>query len=331
MTSYEVRLDIFEGPLDLLLYLIKRNNLSIRDIRISLITGQYLEYLELMREMNLDIAGEFLVMATTLMEIKAKSLLPKPDDTLDTEIEQIQRDLADRLAEYQKFKNAALSWFKPREQVETNVFYRRLPVFSDDDYYLEASIFDLLTSLNDVIRKVPREYKEIVVEEIHIEEKMRLIMEIVRDRPFVPFAELVAAENGRRGIIVMFLALLELIKTQQVFARQREPFGDIRIYPARFDTDPPAPQENPVAEPAAASVAGELDPSREHAAPPTNPEHLGHPEDVGVHAGSVPAATPASPPEPERVTAPDMATVGEPKAESSQEEGTEEYHGTPDA
>ncbi|MCX7940394.1 MAG: segregation/condensation protein A [Endomicrobia bacterium] len=229
--TYEVKLDIFEGPLDLLLYLVRKNNFSIYDIPISEITHQYLEYLDLMKELNLDIAGEFLVMAATLMEIKSKSLLPKPQEELEDEVEQIRKQLVDRLVEYQKYKNVVMNFLRPRESVERNVFYRKLPIFTEDDYYLEATIFDLLTALNEVLRKVPKEYKEIVIEEIHIEEKMRQILDYLNGKKYILFEELMQLEKTRKGIIVLFLALLELIRLGQVFARQKEFFGEIRIYP----------------------------------------------------------------------------------------------------
>ncbi|MCS7150909.1 MAG: segregation/condensation protein A [Endomicrobia bacterium] len=229
--TYEVKLDIFEGPLDLLLYLVRKNNFSIYDIPISEITHQYLEYLDLMKELNLDIAGEFLVMAATLMEIKSKSLLPKPQEELEDEVEQIRKQLVDRLVEYQKYKNVVMNFLRPRESVERNVFYRKLPIFTEDDYYLEATIFDLLTALNEVLRKVPKEYKEIVIEEIHIEEKMRQILDYLNGKKYILFEELMQLEKTRKGIIVLFLALLELIRLRQVFARQKEFFGEIRIYP----------------------------------------------------------------------------------------------------
>ncbi len=229
--TYQVNLDIFEGPLDLLLYLIKKNNLNIYDIQISFITHQYLEYIDLMKELNLDVAGEFLVMATTLMEIKSKSLLPKQSEELENEIETVKKQLVDRLLEYQKYKSIVANFFKPRIQVEANVYYRKLPIFSDDDYYMEATVFDLLTALNGILKKVPKEVKEIVYEEIHIEEKMRVIMEMLKDKQYISFEELILQEQTRREIIIMFLALLELIKTRQVIARQKDAFGEIRIYP----------------------------------------------------------------------------------------------------
>ncbi|MFQ3675083.1 MAG: segregation/condensation protein A [Endomicrobiia bacterium] len=234
---YQVNLDIFEGPLDLLLFLIKKNNLNIYDIQISVITHQYLEYIELMKELNLDVAGEFLVMATTLMEIKSKSLLPKQSEELEDEIETVKKQLVDRLLEYQKYKNIVANFFKPRMQVETNVYYRKLPIFSDEDYYMEATVFDLLSALNSLLKKVPKEVKEIVYEEIHIEEKMRVIMEMLKEKKYVLFEELILQESNRTGIIVMFLALLELIKTKQVIARQKEPFGEIRIYPVIYNDE----------------------------------------------------------------------------------------------
>jgi segregation and condensation protein A len=228
--NYQVKLEIFEGPLDLLLYLVKKNNFNIYDIPISEITQQYLEYLELMKELNLEIAGEFLVTAATLMEIKSKSLLPKPQEELEEEVEQIRKELTDRLIEYQKYKNAVLNFFRPREEIERNVYYKKLPIFTEDDYYIEATIFDLLTAFNEVIKKVPKEYKEIVIEEIHIEEKMRQILDFLKDKKYVLFEEL-SQETTRKGMIILFLALLELIRLGQVIARQKEFFGKIRIYP----------------------------------------------------------------------------------------------------
>lgn len=233
--AYQINLDIFEGPLDLLLFLIKKNNLNIYDIQISVITHQYLEYIELMKELNLDVAGEFLIMATTLMEIKSKSLLPKQMEELDNEIEVVKKQLVDRLLEYQKYKNVVASFFKPRIQIENNVYYKKLPIFSDEDYYMEATVFDLLSALNSLLKKVPKEVKEIVYEEIHIEEKMRIIMEMLKEKKYVLFEELILQEPNRTGIIVMFLALLELIKTRQVIARQKESFGEIRIYPVIYN------------------------------------------------------------------------------------------------
>lgn len=233
--NYHVKLDLFEGPLDLLLYLVKKNNFNIYDIPISEITHQYLEYIELMKELNLEMAGEFLVMAATLMEIKSKSLLPKPQEELEEEITDIRKQLIDRLIEYQKYKNAVLNFFRPREAIERNVFYRKLPIFTEDDYYIEATIFDLITALNEVLKRTPKDYKEIVIEEIHIEEKMRQIMEYIKDKKYILFDELMSLETTRRGIIVMFLALLELVRRRQVLARQKELFGEIRIYPLPED------------------------------------------------------------------------------------------------
>jgi len=209
----------------------KKNNFNIYDIPISEITQQYLEYIELMKELNLEIAGEFLVTAATLMEIKSKSLLPKPQEELEEEVEQIRKELTDRLIEYQKYKNAVLNFFRPREEIERNVYYKKLPIFTEDDYYIEATIFDVITAFNEVIKKVPKEYKEIVIEEIHIEEKMRQILDFLKDKKYVLFEEILSQETTRKGMIILFLALLELIRLGQVIARQKEFFGQIRIYP----------------------------------------------------------------------------------------------------
>jgi segregation and condensation protein A len=111
------------------------------------------------------------------------------------------------------------------------VYYKKLPIFTEDDYYIEATIFDLITAFNEVIKKVPKEYKEIVIEEIHIEEKMRQILDFLKDKKYVLFEEILSQETTRKGMIILFLALLELIRLGQVIARQKEFFGQIRIYP----------------------------------------------------------------------------------------------------
>ncbi|MFN3966120.1 MAG: segregation and condensation protein A [Endomicrobiia bacterium] len=232
---YDVHLEIFEGPLDLLLYLIRKNDLNIYDIPISQITAEYLEYIELMKELNLDIASEFLVMAATLMHIKSRTLLPSPPSE-EEEGPDPRAELVAKLLEYQKYKLAA-EFLSKRELNEQGVYYRSAPVFSEDDFTIEANIFDLIDSFRSVIKELPKEVKEIVYEEIPIEQKIRQILDCLNNaktdkynRKFINFKDLLKMETTRIGMIVLFLALLELIRLKQIIARQSRMFGEIRIY-----------------------------------------------------------------------------------------------------
>ncbi|OGS20518.1 MAG: hypothetical protein A3J83_04040 [Elusimicrobia bacterium RIFOXYA2_FULL_40_6] len=233
--AYDVHLEIFEGPLDLLLYLIKKNDLDIYDIPISNITSEYLEYMELMKDLNLDLASEFLVMAATLMQIKAKTLLPT-DAAEEDEGPDPRKELTQKLLEYQKFKQAA-SFLELKEFSEKGSYYRNAPIFSEEDYVMEATLFDLLDSFKDVLQELPEDIKEIIYEEIPIETKIREIIAAFETAPadghgskFLIFRDLLLLEKTRRGMILLFLAILEMIRLKQIVARQTQIFGEIRIY-----------------------------------------------------------------------------------------------------
>jgi len=232
---YDVHLEIFEGPLDLLLYLIRKNDLNIYDIPISQITAEYLEYIELMKELNLDIASEFLVMAATLMHIKSRMLLPSPPSEED-EGPDPRAELVAKLLEYQKYKLAG-EFLSKKELNEQGVYYRSAPIFSEEEFTIEATIFDLIESFRTAIRELPEEVKDIVYEEIPVEQKIRQILDCLSqaktdkyNRKFVNFSDLLKMEKTRMGMIVLFLALLELIRLKQIIARQSRLFGEIRIY-----------------------------------------------------------------------------------------------------
>ncbi len=232
---YNVHLEIFEGPLDLLLYLIRKNDLNIYDIPISQITAEYLEYIELMKELNLDIASEFLVMAATLMHIKSRMLLPAGPSE-EEEGPDPRAELVAKLLEYQKYKLAG-EFLSKKELNEQGVYYRTAPVFSEEDFTLEANIFDLIESFRVVLRELPKEVKDIVYEEIPIEQKIRQILDSLSqaktdkyNRKFINFKDLLKTEKTRLGMIVLFLALLELIRLKQIIVRQSRMFGEIRIY-----------------------------------------------------------------------------------------------------
>lgn len=226
--AYDVHLEIFEGPLDLLLYLIKKNDLEIAEIPIAQITTEYLGYLDMMKDLNLEIAGEFLVMASTLMQIKARMLLPS--SAAEEEEENPLDELKAKLLEYQKYKEVA-QMLMQKESDFAQVYYRSSPPpFDKEDYVLEVSLFELLDSFRGILKKLPKDVKEIVYKEIPIEEKIREILDLLTERQFLNFNEIFEREATRHGVIVSFLAVLELIRLKQIIARQSKIFDDIRVY-----------------------------------------------------------------------------------------------------
>lgn len=227
----DVRLENFEGPLDLLLFLIKKNDLEIKDIPIAQITQEYLSYLDLIKDLNLEMAGEFLVMASTLMQIKAQMLLPAPE-TAEDEGPDPRTALINKLLEYQKFKEASsiLAGFQERTK---DVYYRQMaPVFGEEDFTLRASVFDLLSAFKKILEQAPKEMGQVLREEVPIEVKIREIMDRLAERESLSFHELFPAGRRRIELIVTFLALLELIRLNQAVARQSDIFGEIQIFRA---------------------------------------------------------------------------------------------------
>jgi segregation and condensation protein A len=228
-----VRLERFEGPLDLLLHLIKRDEIDIYDIPIAHITQQYLAYLDLMRALDLDVAGEFLVMAATLMRIKARLLLPQPAVGSPEEEEGDPRDeLVQRLIEYRQFKEAASS-LKAREEERRQLFERGMVPREDELGPLplaSATLFDLLDALNRVLERVPEAtVYQVEAEVFAVDDKMEAIANALAERGEVSFAELMLRCHVRAEMIVTFIALLELIKLGQVLVVQSETFGEISI------------------------------------------------------------------------------------------------------
>ena len=229
--AIEVQLEVFEGPLDLLLFLIKKDDLDINNIPIAHITKQYLGYLDMMKELNLDLAGEFLVLASTLMAIKAKTLLPSNETPDGEEGPDPRAELVRKLVEYQKFKKAA-EFLEKRADEFADIYYRGAPTFSDEEKSLSIGTWELLEALREVLDRAEDagETKEVLGEEFPIEEKMEKILKLLAVKPSMPFEELFADEKKRRGIISCFLALLELTKLQKIFFRQEENFGKIMIF-----------------------------------------------------------------------------------------------------
>lgn len=235
--SYKIKLQIFEGPLDLLLYLVKKDHLNIYDIPIKEVTEQYLRYLNLMQLLDLNIAGEFLVMASTLMQIKSKMLLPQRNETqveAQQEEEDPRAELVRRLLEYEKFKEIAEN-LRQRESNQREVFKRpkaQLDKGLEDDkeVYFEASLFDLITAFSQALKDVPKElFYEVIKDEFTIEEEIHQILHLLLTLSHVRLSGLFARAKNKMEIIVIFLAILELIRLKEILARQKELFGEIEI------------------------------------------------------------------------------------------------------
>ncbi|HUJ19025.1 MAG TPA: segregation/condensation protein A [Nitrospirota bacterium] len=239
--SYQIKLEIFEGPMDLLLHLIKKHELDIYSIPIALITQQYLEYLELMKSLDMEIAGEFLVMASTLTHIKSRMLLPPPENPdADEEGVDPRAELIRRLLEYKSFKEAAGS-LGGKEETWSQVYTRQAEtapdVPADDEPLLfDFHLFDLLSALKDVMARVPDAQFEVTAETVSITEKISQILARLETVDSVLFADLFEGSTSRLQVIGTFLALLELIKTRAAKVFQVEQFGAIRIMKAVMDS-----------------------------------------------------------------------------------------------
>jgi segregation and condensation protein A len=227
-----VQLEIFEGPLDLLLHLIKKNEVSISDIPIAVITEQYLATLEMMESLNLDVAGEFLVMAATLVHIKSRMLLPLADNEDDEEEGTDPRaELVRRLLEYQRFKDAA-DQLERRDVLSRDVFARAAASAEEIDppAFREVSVFELLTALRRVMERLPKDaVHEVSLEKITVREKMTLLLDILRAQGHTLFESLFAGVKTRMEVVVTFLAMLELVKARVIRVFQEEMSGPIQI------------------------------------------------------------------------------------------------------
>ena len=239
--SYKVKLDIFEGPLDLLLYLIRKNEVDIYDIPIATITEQYLEYLDLMTVLNLDIAGEYLVMAATLTKIKSKMLLPPIEDGEEEEEEDPRAELMEHLLEYQHYKEVAFQ-LKSRELLEKDIFTRiqaeeQNAGDDSDGGIIEVSLFDLVDALRKVIEKkdLPGNLVEVDIERISVKDKMSEIVMFLKEKQEIIFQSVFDALTTKFEIIVTFLAVLELMKLRAIKVFQVQPHGEIRIVALKTD------------------------------------------------------------------------------------------------
>ena len=252
--AFPVKLSNFEGPLDLLLHLIKKNEVNVHDIPIALITRQYLDAIHLLQEMNLDIAGEFLVMAATLIHIKSKMLLPRPETAAGVEGEEEDpRDaLVRRLLEHQKFK-AAAELLHEREQVRSAQWLRpdaRVADIAGDDYEpeLEVDLFSLLSAFQSVVERAKLRPKVLLPpEQMPVEVRIEQLLARLSETDACGFEELFADVDDRGGLIVTFLALLEMIRLKLVRVFQSASFGPIRIYKRARPADAPHPIGDPEA------------------------------------------------------------------------------------
>jgi segregation and condensation protein A len=241
---YRIKLPVFEGPLDLLLHLIKENKVDIYDIPIAFITHQYLEYIEMMKELNLDIAGEFVLMAATLIHIKSRMLLPVEEVTGE-EPEDPRFELVQRLIEYQAFKEASLA-LREREDEWSNVFHRKGPYETKEKNegllegaeppegeaeldLFDLSLFDLLGAFKNLLDKAPPEVANITRETLTVKDRISFIMERLEQRDAIQFEELFQGKGSRTYLIVTFVALLEVLRLGLARAYQERDFGAIWI------------------------------------------------------------------------------------------------------
>jgi len=232
-SPYTVRLEMFEGPLDLLLHLIHKNELDITNIPIALITEQYLEYLKLMKVLNLDIAGEYLLMASTLLYIKSKMLLPASPEEGEEEGEDPRAELVRRLLEYQKYKEAAAELEK-RPMLDRDVFIRSTSMEIEDageEERVEVSLFELVEAFRKILERVKiEEFHEVILDRLSVEEKAQEILSLLqREKRSMAFHLLFPEQASRRVIIITFLAILELVKMKLVRIFQLAPFETIRL------------------------------------------------------------------------------------------------------
>ncbi len=273
MAEYKVKFEIFEGPLDLLLYLIKKEEVDIYEVNLTRLATQFIEYIETMRMLDLEVAGEFLVMAATLMYIKSRELLPV-DQQVEVEGEEEGEDprweLIRQLVEYKKFKDAAAQ-LQTREAEQENVFPRRpgKPVFEAETAAPkpDVSLFDLVNAVSAVLRRLSTriDTREIFEDKWSVSEKVEFLMRRIAGQERLRFSELFEGLTSRSEVVCTFLALLELIRLKQLVAAQSEAFGEIEIGRrpgAPASTTGPTPPE-PAA--VATSASGPAPPATEDA------------------------------------------------------------------
>jgi segregation and condensation protein A len=236
MSEYKVKFEVFEGPLDLLLYLIKKQEVDIYEVNLTQLATQFIEYIDVMRMLDLEIAGEFLVMASTLMYIKSRELLPV-DQQVQVEGEEEGEDprweLIRQLVEYKKFKDAAAR-LQELEARQEDVYRREAPkpVFEAEPSKPDVSIFDLINAVNSILKRVAQregESREIFEDKWSVSEKIEMLVKLIGERPRVKFSDLFEGATSRTEVVVTFLAMLELIRLKQIICVQPDHFAEIEI------------------------------------------------------------------------------------------------------
>lgn len=236
--ALEVILDAFEGPLDLLLYLIRRQNLDILDIPIAKITAQYMEYVELMREVRLDLAAEYLVMAAMLAEIKSRMLLPRPPSEEEDELDP-RAELVRRLQEYERYKQAAEDLDAlPREGRDFHTASAQPPPHERIQPLPDVSLKELTAAFAEVLRRADKfTHHRIERENLSLRERMSRVLDILSQRGFAEFGSFFDLSEGRPGVVVSFMAILELVKESLIVLVQAEPFAPIHLRAAGAATE----------------------------------------------------------------------------------------------
>jgi segregation and condensation protein A len=263
LEGYPVRLDNFEGPLDLLLHLIKRNEVNVYDIPIHTITKQYLDYIDLMQELNLDVAGEFLVMAATLIHIKSRMLLPRADPQQEDPDEDPREALVRRLLEHQKFK-AAAELLHERETLRSAQWTRPDGPIAEiageaPEPEIEVDLFSLISAFRTVVERAKQRPKVYLPsEQIPIEDRIEQLMARLSETEACGFEDLFSDVQTRAGMIVTFLAMLEMIRLKLVRVFQSGVVGPIRVYKRARPADAPKPlgDRGAIAESADRAVGG---------------------------------------------------------------------------
>lgn len=291
MTDYRVQFEVFEGPLDLLLYLIKKEEVDIYEVNLTRLATQFLEYVEVMRMLDLEIAGEFLVMASTLMYIKSRELLPSDQQVTaegEDDAEDPRWELIRQLVEYKKFKDAAAQ-LQTLEERQENTF-PRLPCKPSFDTAPAAKppqvgLFDLINAVNAILKRVNQreDLRDIFEDKWTVSEKIEHLRRLLSTRGRLRFSELFAGATSRSEIVCAFLALLELMRLHHLVAFQSVAFGDIEIEAAPLVD----PEVNPGQSYAAALASENLEPK-------SPPQPLSTPNETTSRSGNEVSAASAA-------------------------------------
>jgi len=246
--NYKIHLDKFEGPLDLLLYLIKKNDIDICDIPIAVITDQYMEYIAMMKMLDLDVVGDFLVMAATLMQIKSRMLLP-PDPLAGPEAADPRQELVDRLKEYEQFKLIA-EGLKSKEMHRQSLFGRLIDEeklnelrIDAQEVLFEPTLFDLINALSEALKHIPekKDY-QISQEEYTIEGKVHEILHLLLETPRISLMDIFRRSTCKNEVICTFVAILELTRLKEILIMQHRQFENIEIVRNQANETPSAPE-----------------------------------------------------------------------------------------